>query len=259
MALHKIDRQIWPAVVAHRGASSTHPENTMEAFDAAVQTGADFVELDVRLTSDQELVVIHDFEVSRTTDGHGLIHELTLAEVKGLDASGARGMGLRVPTFEEVLRGLSGRIGVDVEIKNLPGEPAFDSPKEAIAQRCLEAIEASGFAGAVVLSSFNWLPIERVRSLAPGVPTGFISPGLIDPWAALVYARTAGHELILPQAAAVMEAGATFVEAAHAAGVRVGVWTVDESEAVERLFAMGVDAVATNDPAMAVPIRDRFR
>jgi glycerophosphoryl diester phosphodiesterase len=246
-------------VVAHRGASSTHPENTLVAFRQAVDLGADFVELDVRLTADGELVVLHDFEVSRTTNGTGLVHQMSLARVKALDASGARGLGLEVPTFEEVLRDLSGRVGIDVEIKNLPGEPAFDSPTEAIAEECVRLIRETAFVGPLIACSFNWLPIERVRDIAPGVPTGFITPASIDPWAVLVYARNHGHEFILPQAPAVFEAGRPFIEAAHEAGVRVGTWTVDDPDAVERLFELGVDAVATNDPGMAVPIRDRRR
>jgi glycerophosphoryl diester phosphodiesterase len=221
--------------------------------------GADFVELDVRLTADGELVVLHDFDVSRTTYATGLIHQMTLSQVKALDASGHRRLGLAVPTFEEVLRDLSRRVGIDVEIKNLPGEPAFDSPREAIAEECVRLIRETAFEGPVVASSFNWLPIERIRDIAPGILTGFITSALIDPWAALVYARTRGHELILPQAPALFDAGPPFIEAAHEAGVRVGTWTVDDPEAVEALFAMGVDAIATNDPAMAVPIRDRRR
>lgn len=259
MGSPKIPRQIWPAVVAHRGASSSHPENTLQAFVAAADLGADFIELDVRLTADDVAVVLHDFDVSRTTNGTGLVHELTLAQVKALDASGERGLGLEVPTFEEVLRELSGRVGIDVEIKNLPGELAFDSPNESIAIECLRLIEETGFQGPLVMSSFNWLPIERVQQIAPDVPTGFITSALIDPWAALVYARSRGHDLILPQAPAILEAGPSFVDAAHEAGVRVGAWTVDDPDTVEQLFAMGIDAIATNDPAMAVPIRDRSR
>jgi glycerophosphoryl diester phosphodiesterase len=226
---------------------------------AAVDAGADFVELDVRLTADGELVVLHDFEVSRTTNGTGLVHEMTLAQVRALDASGDRQLGFAVPTFEEVLSDLSGRIGVDVEIKNLPGEPAFDSPKEAVAEACVRLIRETGFEGPLIASSFNWLPIERVREIAPDIPTGFITSSLIDPWAVLVYARAGGHEFILPQAPAVFGAGRPFIEAAHEAGVRVGTWTVDDAEAVESLFALGVDAIVTNDPAMGVSIRDRLR
>jgi glycerophosphoryl diester phosphodiesterase len=259
MAPRKIDRQNFPAVVAHRGASASHPENTVDAFRAAIAAGADYVELDVRLTADGVLVVLHDFDVSRTTDGTGLVHEMTLAQIKGLDASGGGGTVLRVPTFDEVLQVLPPSIGLDVEIKNLPGEPAFDSPREILVDHVLASIRSARFDGPVLLSSFNWLSIERAQELAPEIPTGFITAALIDPWAALAYARGRRHGFLLPQAPAVFEAGAPFIDAAHDAGVRVGTWTVDDPDAVERLFAMGVDAVATNDPAMAIPIRDRFR
>jgi glycerophosphoryl diester phosphodiesterase len=246
-------------IVAHRGASSTHPENTLEAFRAAVDVGADFIELDVRLTADHVAVVLHDADVSRTTDGTGLVNEMTLAEVKALDASGDRGLALKVPTLEEVLRELSGLIGVDVEIKNLPGEPRYDSPGEAAAVECVRLIREIAFEGEVILSSFNASPIERVREVAPDVPTGFITTAVLDPWEVLAYAKSQGHAFILPQAPALYEEGRPFVEAAHEAGVRVGAWTVDDPDAVDRLFALGVDAVATNDPAAGVAVRDRYR
>src|SRR5207244_5819311 len=98
MAASKIDRQIWPAIVAHRGASATHPENTLSAFLAAAAAGADMVELDVRLTADGVPVVLHDLDVSRTTDGSGSAHLMSLRELKRLDASGGRGPRAEIPT-----------------------------------------------------------------------------------------------------------------------------------------------------------------
>jgi glycerophosphoryl diester phosphodiesterase len=254
------DRQKpWPVVVAHRGASARLPENTLESFEAAVQAGADVVELDVRLTADGVPVVLHDLDVSVTTDGHGLVHELTLAEVKRLDASGGRGARAEVPTLREALELLSGRAGVNLEIKNLPGEPSFDSPREAAAEVCVRLLEEVGFVGPVVVSSFNWLSIERVQELDPQIDTGFLTTAAIDPWAALVYVRSRGHAYVLPQAPPLYELGRAFVQEAHGQGVLVGTWTVDDPEAIERLYGFGVDAVATNDPEVAVPIRDRFR
>jgi glycerophosphoryl diester phosphodiesterase len=255
----ELERQILPVVVAHRGASSRYPENTLESFEGAVQAGADVVELDVRLTSDDQAVIMHDLDVSSTTDGSGFIHEMTLAEVKRLDASGGRGPRAEVPTLREALALLSGRVGVDVEIKNMPGEPSFDSPREAGAQHVVQLLDEVGFRGPVLVSSFNWLSIERIRALAPDVSTGFLTTGVIDPFAALVYARANGHAYVLPQVPAVLSGGEEFVQESHLQGVLVGTWTVDEPALMERMFAMGVDAVATNDPQAAVPIRDRFR
>lgn len=259
MASLNLERQKWPAIVAHRGASARFPENTLESFLAAIQAGADLVELDVRLTADDVPVVLHDLDLSRTTDGSGPVHLVSLEELKRLDASGGGGPRMEIPTLQEALVALSGRVGVDVEIKNMPGEPSFDSPREAVVERTLGLIEETRFEGVIVLSSFNPSSIERAKQRRPDIPTGFITTATVDPWAALGYARTGGHDLVLPQAPALFEAGRSFIQAAHGDGIRVGTWTVDDPEAVERLFAMGVDAIATNDPGMAVPIRDRFR
>jgi glycerophosphoryl diester phosphodiesterase len=259
MAHTNIPRENWPLVVAHRGASAAYPENTLMAFEGAIAAGADVVELDVRLTADGVLVILHDMDVSAVTDGSGLVHRLSLKEVKALDASGGRGARAEIPTLQEALELLSGRAGVNVEVKNLPGEPAFDSPREEVAEEVVRTLGDAAFVGSVLVSSFNWLSIERVRELEPGVATGFLTTALIDPSAALVYARSRGHAYVLPQAPALFEAGPAFVEEAHGDGLRVGTWTVDLAEGIERLFAMGVDAVATNVPEVAVPIRDAFR
>jgi glycerophosphoryl diester phosphodiesterase len=259
MVAVQIERQISPSIVAHRGASAAYPENTLESFQGGIDAGADAVELDVRMTADGVPVIMHDLDVSNTTDGAGFLHQLTLAEVKSLDASRGRGARAEVPTLTEALDLLSGRVGVNVEVKNLPGEPAFDSPKEAAAEAVVRMINDRGFDGPLLVCSFNWLSIERVQSMDGGIPTGFLTTALIEPSAALVYVRDRGHRFVLPQAPALFTAGREFVQAAHAADVQVGTWTVDDPEAIERLFEMGVDAIATNDPEMAVPIRDRFR
>jgi glycerophosphoryl diester phosphodiesterase len=259
MVLANFERQIRPLVVAHRGASASYPENTLASFQGAVEAGADVVELDVRLTADNEAVILHDLDVGATTDGSGGVHTLTLAEVKRLDASGGRGPRAEVPTLRETLELLSGRAGIDIEIKNLPGEPSFDSPREEAVQEAVRLLRDTRFQGQVLISSFNWLSIEKVRELDPDIPTGLLTTADVDPRAALEYASGHGHTYVLPQLAAVLGVGERFPAEAHSRGVLVGTWTVDDPGTIERLFEMGVDAIATNDPATAVPIRDRFR
>jgi glycerophosphoryl diester phosphodiesterase len=245
-------------VVAHRGASSTTPENTLPAFEEAARAGADVVELDVRLTRDGAPVVLHDPDVSATTDGKGPVHELTLAEVKRLDA-GSGHPRLEVPTLEEALEAIDrGGLGVDLEVKNIPGEPAFDSPEEATLEATLRALDRVGFGGPVLVSSFNWITIEACRRLAPDLVTGFLTVAAVDPRAALDYARQNGHDFVLPHAVALAGAEEAFVREAHADGLRVGTWTVDDEASLERLFGWNVDAVASNDPALAVAVRDRM-
>jgi glycerophosphoryl diester phosphodiesterase len=244
-------------VVAHRGASSVEPENTIAAFQAAAKVGADVIELDVRATSDGIPVILHDADVAATTDGSGQVHTLSLAEVKRLDASGGRAPRQKVPTLAEALEAIAeaGPVAVDLEIKNIPGEPAFDSPAESVLAAALEV--AAAFPGWLLVSSFNWITIERSRELAPDLPTGFLTIGAIDPRAALVYAVRHGHDFVLPQSTALLQAGRPFVDEAHGAGVRVGTWTVDDERDLVTLFGWGVDAVASNDPTTAMAVRDR--
>jgi glycerophosphoryl diester phosphodiesterase len=259
MVLTNFQRQIRPLVVAHRGASAAFPENTLASFRGAVEADADVVELDVRLTADNVPVILHDLDVSITTDGSGLVHTMTLDEVKRLDASGGRGPATEIPTLEEALEALNGAVGVDIEIKNLPGEPSFDSPREAAAHEVVSLLHATRFQGPVLVSSFNWLSIERIQELDGNLPTGILTTADVDPWASLVYARSRKHAWVLPQVPALVRAGKEFVDAAHADRVLVGTWTVDAPAEIDRLFEIGVDAVATNDPARAVPVRDRHR
>ncbi len=219
------------------------------------------VELDVRLSADGVAVVSHDASLARRTGTEGFVHESTVAELKRLDASGGEGVArapVEIPTLREVLEALSGRIAIDIEVKNLPEDPDFDSPTEAVAEQVVRLIEELDLAATVLVSSFNWLSIERVRERAPGIATGFLTSPAIDPTAALVYTRRTGHGFVLPHAYALEDAGPAFVEAAHADGIRVGTWTVDEPDRIARLFEWGVDLLVTNDPATGVAVRDRF-
>lgn len=239
---------------AHRGASARAPENTMEAFRLAAENGAGGLETDVHLTRDGHVVAIHDDSVDRTTDGSGLVREMTLAEVRGLDAGyrftpdgGAtypyRGKGARVPLLEEVLRGFP-NLAVNVDIKE---------EQPGVEEAVLRVIE-----GAVdrVLVVSEWAPvIWRFRRLSGGrVGTGAsreeirrfyylrssrLERFLRPPYDALqVPVRHGDRELVTPR----------FLEAAHRVGVRVDVWTIDEPGEMRRLLDLGVDAIMTNRP-----------
>src|SRR3990170_4488837 len=123
---HRFPGDAFPLIVAHRGASSTHPENTLPAFEAAIGLGARIVELDVRVSAEGVPVVMHDPTVDRTTDGSGAVHELTAAELARLNA-GTADAPTAVPTLAEVLDLAGDRAAVALEIKNIPGEPGYDS------------------------------------------------------------------------------------------------------------------------------------
>jgi glycerophosphoryl diester phosphodiesterase len=221
-------------VVAHRGASADRPENTLGAFDAAATAGADIIEFDLRLTADGVPVVLHDEDLSRTTDGRGLVRETRLSEIKQLDASRGRGPRQEVPTLAEALAviGPTGA-GVDIEVKSLGGP---DPGRHDLLEAALEVLDEARFPGPVLVSSFNGLTLQRSRELAPRLPTGFLTAVAIDPTSALAYAQQAGHEFLLPQVESMLEAGPGFVEQCHSSGLRVGTWTVDDEPTLEKLL-----------------------
>ncbi|HEU5315302.1 MAG TPA: glycerophosphodiester phosphodiesterase family protein [Chloroflexota bacterium] len=235
-----------PIVVAHRGASGEAPENTLAAFRLAVEQGAQYVECDVHLSSDGVPVVIHDEKVDRTTNGTGEVARMTLAELRALDAGGwlrPEFGGEKLPTLDEALAACAGKARMFVELKRGGGE--------ALVEASLAAIERGRCEVAVI--SFG---PEEVRALAarrPDLPLGFLigratlaQHGLER---ALAAARERGASFFSPQQDAV-DAGV--IEAAHAAGMPVSVWTVDDAARMTGLAGAGVDAITTNLPALAL-------
>src|SRR5439155_1600574 len=154
-----------PLIIAHRGASGTCPENTLVAFARAAALGAHMIELDVQLTRDGAVVVMHDWTLERTTDGSGAVCDRTLAEIRGLDAGawfGSAFRGTRVPTLAEVLAAVG--LPVNVELK-----PVGDDGLEA---RALAVVESAGAPARVVLSSFDAGAVERLRAFAAEATLG---------------------------------------------------------------------------------------
>ena len=241
--------------MAHRGDSAHEAENTIPAFESAIAAGADVVEFDVRMTADDVAVVMHDPDVSRTTDGAGLVRDLQLSEIKRLRIATSNGGLTDVPTLDEALRCLSGRAAADVEIKNIPGEPDFDGSRELAVEATLGALDAVAFAGFALLSSFNPLSIARSLELAPDVPTGLLTTEDVDARVALAFAHGQGHGWILPFTAAVLAAGPTLAGEVHGLGMRLGTWITDDPVLAVELMRTGVDAVATNDPSAVVAAR----
>ncbi|WP_432560525.1 glycerophosphodiester phosphodiesterase [Granulicoccus sp. GXG6511] len=235
--------QIW----AHRGASAYAPENTLPAFALAERMGADGIELDVQLTADGEVVVIHDETLDRTTDRSGPVAELSLAEIRRADAGGGSGEfeGTRVPTLAEVFAQVRpGRMVVNVELKNLlefyPG----------LERAVLDVIEASGMADRVIVSSFNHWSLKTVQQLAPATPVGLLlSDGIYLPWE---YAVDFGAAAIHPHWGFLRVPG--LVDYAHAAGIDVHVWTVNARADIGAAIRAGVDAVITNHPDVGIDV-----
>ena len=247
-----------PAIVAHRGASARFPENTLLAFTEAIKAGADMVEIDVRLTADGVPVVLHDQDVSRTTGGSGLVNELTLAEVRELSAGRSQQRRLSVPTLRDALTLMRGQVAVQIDIKNDPHERGFDATSQHLAEQTLQVLEELSFPS-VIVSSENPRTVDWVRRRAPGLATGIEFEGRADLREWLDYSADRGHAFLLPNAEALLDAGRAFIDHAHALGVQIDAWTVDDPATMSQLLSWGVDTVETNDPASMVPIRDQAR
>jgi glycerophosphoryl diester phosphodiesterase len=222
-------------VVAHRGASGHAPENTMRSFQLAVEMDADAIELDVHLTADGELAVIHDDTLDRTTDRIGAVAALTMAQIREADA----GDGERVPTLGEVLQWLPEGIGLVVEIK---ARAAVD---EAVAALGGHDVHRSGRAS---LISFDEPAIERARELDPTLTTGYLLvPGQpIVP--ALEWATERGHAGVHPWEGDLGMDPAPILSQAVAYGRQVGCYVVDDPERMKHLAAFGLWGFVTNLP-----------
>src|SRR5579875_273715 len=228
-----------PLVVGHRGAAGWAPENTILSFERAIALGADAVELDVHLSREGVPVVIHDHHVDRTTDGHGAVDELSLAELRALDA-GARwperpAERVPIPTLAEVLDWARGRTRLVIELKGTHRPELVDRTIELVRER--EMVEA------VMLISFDHLALRRARTLADDLCLGALYVGRpADP---VGMAAACGADALCPQWTLV---SADDVASAHRAGLAVCVWTVNEPSDIAEMLARGVDSITSDFP-----------
>jgi glycerophosphoryl diester phosphodiesterase len=217
-----------PLVVAHRGASrAVPPGNTVAAFRMARTLGAEWVELDVRASADGRRVVHHDAELS---DGRAIC-ELACSELPSF-----------VPELDVALTSCAG-MGVNVEIKNSPGDVDFDSSR-ALAGPVVESLRDFDRT-AVLVTSFDPRSIDRVRDLDPTIPTGLLAFDLEDPGPVIDAAVAGGHSAINPWDPYV---DAEFMAQARAVGLAVNVWTVNDPDRMRELVSLGVDAIITDVP-----------
>jgi glycerophosphoryl diester phosphodiesterase len=223
-----------PAVVGHRGAPLQHPENTPASFAAAAAEGATWVELDARLSADGHVVVVHD---PHLPDG---------TPVAGTPLAALRSAG--VPSLADVLAGLPPGLGVDVEVKNLPGDPGYDEGMAVV--DALGAVVADAGDRPLVISSFNPMVLAAAAERGLDVPLALVTFQVALP-AAVEAAVEIGCAGLFPHHSTEGLDGpraADAVAAVVAAGLACMAWTVDDPEHARRLAAAGVDAICTNDP-----------
>jgi len=243
-----------PRLFGHRGACGTFPENTLASFEAGVAADVDILELDVHATRDGEVVVLHDPTVDRTTDGSGPVCGLSLAELARLDAGHGfvdadgghpyRGQGLRIPTLADVLERFP-MTPLNIEIKQ--GEPSIEAAVLAVLDR-------HDARGRVLLAAEHQAIMTRIRELAAGVLTSFSAEEVVDFVGACAEGRGGyrppGVALQVPTCHGDIEiVNAGFVDAAHALGVEVHVWTINDPDQMRELLALGVDGFITDFPA----------
>lgn len=235
-----------PTIYAHRGASAYAPENTLAAFQLALRQSADAVELDAKLSADGQVVVIHDQTVDRTTDGQGKVSQLTLRQLKELDAGShfdASFRGEQIPTLEEVFEAVGRHTMINVELTNYAS--IFDSlPDEAVKQVRRHNLEKR-----VMFSSFNPRALLRARKLSPEIPIALLAlPGPGGSWARSWLGCLLAYRALHPE---VRDVTPQLVASVHKRGCLVNVYTVNQVETMDRLLSMQVDGIFTDDPVLA--------
>ncbi len=224
-------------IIGHRGAAGTHPENTLASIAAAIAAGADWVEIDIRAI-DGELVVLHDERLERTTNGQGSVYDLTVDELRRLDA----GDGERIPLLREVFALIAARCGLNIEIKQTDLVPEL----AALLRKVLHALPA--WRGKIMVSSFLREPMQEFAARKPaGVELAALSDH--DSAATLGFALALGATALNVSLA---ELSDSVVTMAHERDLRLLVYTVNETDDMARCRRLGVDGIFTDYPARAI-------
>ena len=225
-------------VIGHRGANSVAPENTLKAFQKAIDLGANCVEFDVHESKDGEIVIMHDEDIFRTTGqkSHALIKEMTLNELKELDC----GEGEKIPTFKELIDLTKGKIGLNCEIK-----------AEGIAKKIVDIIIEEEIIETTIVSSFKHQELFEIQKIEPKIKLATLEPagsGRLSHWenkeAMINKAVNSKFYAIHPLYKLIDR---KFIEYAHTHNLKVIPWTVDSGIAMKKLINMGPDGIITNN------------
>ena len=232
-----------PLIFAHRGASRVAPENTLPAFEAACTLGADGVELDVQYSSDGKLVVFHNPNLEGSSNGHGRVTAHTFEDLRGLDAGSwfdPRFAGTLIPTLDEVLDLLAGKLLVNIELK------ALEMAGSGLGADVVAAVRVHKMADQVVLSSFNPMSLRQAKSAGPEIECGLLLAPDLPSWLRWGITRRYSRAGALhPEVVMVDEQYMAF---ARRLGMPVRPWTVNEEEDMRRMIALGVDTIITDVP-----------
>ena len=244
-----LDRKLnIPLIIAHRGASNIAPENTLLAFQKAIDLKADLIEFDLQETKDNHLVVTHDEELSRLTGFKGLVKDLTLKELKELDF----GEGEKIPTLDELLKLTRGKIGLNCEIK-----------VSGIAEKTIEIMRRYDIIDSTIISSFLHEELLKVQEIEPKIRIASLEPtssSKTTDWSEkkemIQFCIDNNFYAINPLA---MMVDKQFVEHAHEFNIKVFPWTVDVKILIKKLFKFGVDGIITNDVNIVRDIYNKLK
>lgn len=232
-----------PIILAHRGDLTHAPENTLPAFEQAIHKGADGVELDVKLTTDGHVIVIHDSSVDRTTNGRGRVSAFTLEAIRSLDAGSwfdPRFAGVKIPLLEEVFETVGkGRL-INIELTN------YATPRDGLVEKVCALIKRHNNHSQILFSSFFASNLKKADALLPNIPCALLAmPGLAGIWARSFGFMFGDYQALHPHIRSVSREQ---VQRVHRLRRRVHVWTANTAEEALRLQAMGVDGMFTDDP-----------
>ena len=229
-------------IIAHRGSSSAAPENTIAAFDVAVEQGADYIELDVQMTMDQHVVVIHDDTVDRTTNGNGLVKSYTLDQLKKLDAGSwfdHQYTNERIPTLQEILERYSQRIGILIEIKHPKRQIGIE---KAVAR----IINRFAYSRHIMIQSFDVHALQTNKAFAPSLRTALI----IKPDAFKLTKRKLTTYSSFANCLNMKKTmiNRWWIDRIHTFGMDVFIWTVKDQKTADRIKKYPIDGVVTDNP-----------
>ena len=243
-----------PVIFAHRGASAHAPENTLAAFELALEQKADAIELDVKLSADGRAVVIHDSTLDRTTGTHGRVKDLSLAELQSLDAGSffsERYEGEKIPTLEAVFEAVGKRTVINVELTN------YTTPRDQLVEIVCMLVKKFELQKHVLFSSFFASNLSKARAYLPEVPRGLLAfDGWLGAWARSFGFNFGRYQALHPY---LKDVTPQQVQRVHRLNRRIHVWTVNTAEDMRRLFNWGVDAIFTDDPQLAVQVRSESK
>jgi glycerophosphoryl diester phosphodiesterase len=233
-----------PLLIGHRGYPARFPENTLASFEGAMQAGCDMIELDVTLTRDRKVVVIHDDTLDRTTNGKGVVFDHTLEEIQRLDAGGwfdPRFSTERVPELREVMKLTAGRCMLNIEIKESAYEASY--PADAIEHQVVQLVKTCAAMDRVVISSFDRRILERIAAMETPPAVAFISDHgadqrILDMLLAMKAFSWHPRFKVLTR---------DQVDRLHAAGLKVFPWTINTRDEAEKILALGVDGLICNE------------